>query len=130
MPLQFFLGHQLQTEDYQLGALSGAAGSSERARSWGQQRMLGSWRLAPSLQRARGSQPLRRVLLAGRLQLVLHQIGFGKEEPRLSLRILIRVRRVNRVPLLGLRVELSNRPRLGFGGIGGSDCLAEGGDGV
>jgi len=49
-------------EDYQLTAAGGAAGSFERARSYG--RALGA---APGLQPARSRQLLRRQLLAGSL---------------------------------------------------------------
>src|SRR5687768_2169603 len=69
----------------------------------------------------------RRWLLVLRPQ-SLYKLGLGKEKSRLSLSVLIRVRGMNRVPLLGLGVELPNGPGLCLSGIGCTDGLPKGGD--
>jgi len=60
------------TEDYQLGAVGGAAGGCEQAVSSEQ---------APGSERARGSELLRSSLLAGSLQLHLLLIHHFEQRP-------------------------------------------------
>src|SRR6185437_5651814 len=50
-----------------------------------------------------------------------HQLRLGEEEPRLARRVLVRVRRVDRVPLLRFGVELSHRAGVGLRRIGCTD---------
>ena len=53
------------------------------------------------------------------------EFGAGEKEPNLRGRVLVRIRGVNRIPALRFRVELADRALGRFGGIRGTDHLAE-----
>src|SRR5689334_16814733 len=57
-------------------------------------------------------------------------VRFGEEKARFSLGIFVRVRGMDGVALLGLRVELANGTGFGLRGIGRTDGDAQRGDGV